>query len=109
MVYFGGEFSHAIRKLPKSGEFRVQDHHGGTVAPHTPAAEEHSAAAAALAASPAATTYARVDLVRLDGAPVVMELELIEPVLFLSHATAGSRRFAEILRSVVEASADPGA
>ena len=102
MVYFGGEFSHAIRKLPKSGEYRVQDHHGGTVEPHVPIAEELDAAAAALAASPAPTVYARVDLVRLDGSPAVMELELIEPALFLSHSNAGNRRFAEILKHLLE-------
>ena len=102
IIYFGGAFSHAIRKLPKSGEFRVQDHHGGTVELHVPSAEELGAAAAALAASPAPTVYARVDLVRLDGGPAVMELELIEPALFLSHSNAGKRRFAEILKHALE-------
>ena len=99
MIYFDGEFSHAIRKLPKPGEFRVQDHHGGTVHPHVPSVEELDVSAAALAATPGATMYARVDLVSLDDGPVVMELELIEPALFLSSSPEGTRRFADKLCS----------
>jgi glutathione synthase/RimK-type ligase-like ATP-grasp enzyme len=101
MIYFDGEFSHAIRKLPTAGEYRVQDHYGGTVHPHVPTVEEHGVSTAALAATPKDTMYARVDLVSLDDRPVVMELELIEPVLFLSSSPDGTQRFAEILYSAV--------
>ena len=101
MIYFGGEFSHAIRKRPKPGEYRVQDHHGGTVHPHVPSIEEHDAASAALSATPRATMYARVDLVSLDNKPVVMELELIEPALFLPSSPAGTQQFAEKLCSII--------
>ncbi len=101
MIYFGGEFSHAIRKRPKSGEYRVQDHHGGTVHPHVPTIEEQDTASAALSVTPKATMYARVDLVSLDNKPVVMELELIEPALFLSSSPSGTQKFAEKLCSVI--------
>jgi hypothetical protein len=66
-----------------------------------PTVEEHGVSTAALAATPKDTMYARVDLVSLDDRPVVMELELIEPVLFLSSSPDGTQRFAEILYSAV--------
>ncbi|MCK6377019.1 MAG: hypothetical protein L6Q69_23395, partial [Zoogloea sp.] len=84
LIYFGGTFSHAIRKQPAAGDYRVQDMYGGTNHPYQPAADEVALATLALSATPAPTTYARVDMVRLpDGRPAVMELELIEPELFL--------------------------
>jgi len=97
LVYFGGRYSHAIRKLPKAGEFRVQDMYGGTVAAHEPDAEARALAAAALALAPAATAYARVDMVRHQGSLVIMELELIEPELFLPYAAGAAGQFAQTL------------
>lgn len=87
VMLFGGVFSHAIVKRPKAGDYRVQPHLGGSeqgcVAPDGAIDLAH----AALAAAPAAAAYARVDMVRLpDGRLAVMELELIEPSLWLQHA-----------------------
>ncbi|WP_298626313.1 hypothetical protein [uncultured Zoogloea sp.] len=98
LIYFGGAFSHAIRKQPAAGDYRVQDMYGGTNHPYQPAADEVELATLALSATPAPTTYARVDMVRLpDGRPAVMELELIEPELFLGVAPEAPARFAEVL------------
>ncbi len=98
LIYFGGAFSHAIRKQPAAGDYRVQDMYGGTNHPYQPAADEVELATLALSATPAPTTYARVDMVRLpDGRPAVMELELIEPELFLGVAPEAPGRFAEVL------------
>jgi glutathione synthase/RimK-type ligase-like ATP-grasp enzyme len=94
LIYFGGQFSHAIRKLPASGDYRVQEHHGGSVVPHEPTDDEFAVAAATLAAAPAATAYARVDLVHVDGSAAVMELEAIEPQLFLDRDPGAASRFA---------------
>jgi O-ureido-D-serine cyclo-ligase len=45
------------------------------------------------------TTYARVDIVeRTDGEPALLELELLDPVLFFVHHPAGASRFADVLR-----------
>ena len=80
----------------------MQDIYGGTVQACTPAADELALAAAALVVTPVPTTYARVDLVRLsDGRPAVMELELIEPELFLGATPEAAPRFAEVLRNYV--------
>lgn len=99
LIYFGGAFSHAIRKVPAAGDYRVQDMYGGTNHAYAPAADEVALATRALAETPAPTAYARVDMVRLpDGRPAVMELELIEPELFLGVAPDAPARFAEVLR-----------
>ena len=59
-------------------------------------------AKAALAAAPAEATYARVDMVRdADGALAVIELELIEPALWLQHAPDGGEGFAAAVKSAV--------
>lgn len=83
LMVIGGRCTHAVRKIAKPGDFRVQDDHGGTVHPHTPTAEEIAFAEAAVAACPQSPLYARVDAVRDDeGRLSLMELELVEPELF---------------------------
>lgn len=98
LVYFGGRFSHAIRKQPAAGDFRVQDMYGGTVHPHQPTEAELAVADAVLARTPAPSTYARIDLVEFAGAPALMEAELIEPELFLGATAEAAMNFARVLR-----------
>jgi glutathione synthase/RimK-type ligase-like ATP-grasp enzyme len=107
LFYFGGVFSHAIIKRPAKGDFRVQEQYGGR--------EEAAAApdqALALAKRAFATTaaitqtgtlaYARVDVLRdSDGIFRLMELELIEPSLFLRFAPDQGADFAKALLSAV--------
>ncbi|WP_428631104.1 ATP-grasp domain-containing protein [Sphingopyxis sp.] len=87
LFYFSGKFSHAIVKRPASGDFRVQEQFGGREEPWQPNESARDLAMMALAAAPALPVYARVDMVG-DGAGRlhIMELELIEPSLFLHHA-----------------------
>jgi hypothetical protein len=97
LIFFDGDFSHAVRKVPAPGDFRVQEEYGGTVAAHDPSPPEMVVARSVLDAAPEASTYARIDLVGDPDAPMLMEAELIEPFLFLgSHAPAVGR-FAEVL------------
>ena len=95
LMLFGGEYSHAVMKRPKSGDFRVQEYLGGVTRPcKAPPAGAVKLAQAALAAAPAEATYARVDIVPDDqGVLRIMELELIEPSLFLDHAPDGGAAF----------------
>lgn len=101
-VYLGGHFSHAFRKGPllKVGDGTVS----GLFAPEAITAREADAserrvAQAACDAIPFdGPLYARVDLIRDDrGAPVVLELELTEPSLYLNHAPGSAQRFASVL------------
>ena len=95
LLYFGGRFSHAIRKRPQPGDFRVQPEHRGIITPHIPEADEIEAAERVLAAVEEDLLYARVDLVRSGrGAPELIEIELIEPDLYLGYDPAEGRAFA---------------
>jgi glutathione synthase/RimK-type ligase-like ATP-grasp enzyme len=87
IMLFGGEYSHAIVKRPKAGDYRVQPHLGGSELACTPPPRSIELAKAALAAAPAEAAYARVDMIRDgSGALAIIELELIEPALWLQHA-----------------------
>ena len=104
IFFFGGERAHAVRKVAAAGDFRVQREYGGAFTPAQPDADQLAVARAALAAAPELPLYARVDLVRdAAGAPRVMELELVEPDLYLDlapDAGAGfAARLAETMRS----------
>ena len=91
-------------KRPKAGDFRVQPHLGGTTVTCAAPAGGIEIARAALAATPAKATYARVDMVP-DGSGnlMIMELELVEPALFLDHAPDGGAAFAKAILSLAGA------
>lgn len=108
LIYFDGQFSHAIRKgpllLPDADATRAlfaAEH----IQPRTPGADERALADRVIAALPDMVdatyplAYARVDLIRADdGTPCVLELELAEPSVFLDHDPAAAERFAAVLR-----------
>lgn len=94
LMLFDGEFSHAVVKRPKSGDFRVQPHLGGVTLPSRAPPGAERLARQALAAAPADATYARVDIIPDDeGTLRIMELELIEPALYLDHSPDGGAAF----------------
>jgi len=93
LFYFGGRYSHAIRKVPKPGDFRVQEEHGGNLSAFTPDPALRAVGDAAMKALDVTPLYARVDLVLWHGAPVSMECELVEPSLYLEFDTAAPQRF----------------
>jgi hypothetical protein len=96
LVYVAGAFSHAIRKRPSPGDFRVQPEHAGIITPHAPAPDERAAADSILAAVDEDLLYARVDICRDSaGAPVLMELELVEPDLYFQHDPESGAAFAD--------------
>jgi glutathione synthase/RimK-type ligase-like ATP-grasp enzyme len=103
LMVIGGKETHAVRKVAKPGDFRVQDDHGGTVHDHHPSAEQVALAEKAIAACSPSPAYGRVDMVRNnDGEWVVMELELIEPELWLRHHPPAADHFAEALKAQLE-------
>ena len=107
LFLFGGELSHAVVKRPKAGDFRVQPDHGGTEERCAPPEGALELARAALAAAPAEAIYARVDmLVGNDGALQIIELELIEPALFLHCAPEAKSRFAGAVLSAAQRPAE---
>ena len=96
LIFIDGEFSHAVVKRPAAGDYRVQEEFGGTAEPGEPPAAVLAGAAAALDALDPRTqpVYARVDGILVNGRFLLMELELIEPYLFLQAEPAAPRRLA---------------
>lgn len=100
LFYFGGIYSHSILKVPKSGDFRVQEEHGGRLLTVDASDEQQDIAQRALAAMPTEALYARVDLVRQRDKWAIMELELIEPSLYFNLDAASPERFVKALCEV---------
>lgn len=98
MVFIDGRYSHAVNKRPKAGDFRSQPEFGSAVTRHEPSKAEHAVAEAALELTGGFLLYARVDLVRgLDGKPVVIELELTEPCLYLNWSDTAADVLADAI------------
>ncbi|MCY7271130.1 MAG: hypothetical protein LH485_03615 [Sphingomonas bacterium] len=104
IILFGGKFSHAVLKTPMAGDFRVQPHLGGADQFAVPPRGSIELAMAALAVAPAPALYARADMIaNAVGALKIMELELIEPALFLHHAPDKGVAFASAVRTAAAA------
>ncbi len=101
MIYFGGRYSHGILKVPKRGDFRVQEEHGADIRPVEPEPALRAAADAAISAVGRKLLYARADLVRSGDSFRVMELELVEPSLYLRTTPAAADRFADEIAALV--------
>lgn len=100
LIYFNGTFSHAILKTPKAADFRVQEEHGGVIRATSPEPLLCRRADAIMATFADQPLYARVDLVRTaDDDFALMELELIEPSLYLSYDDEAAERFAASITS----------
>lgn len=94
-VFLGRQFSHAVRKRPGNGDFRVQTEFGGSVEPFAPSADLIAQAERIAATLGDEWLYARVDCVVRDERLMLMELEATEPSLFLDAVSA--ERFADAL------------
>jgi len=95
LFFFGGEYSHTIQKTPRPGDFRVQEEHGADIRSVTPTQELIDTAQQVLSLVEPQPVYVRADFVR--GATenyLLMELEMIEPSLYLRTDDGASARFA---------------
>jgi glutathione synthase/RimK-type ligase-like ATP-grasp enzyme len=98
LFYFNGEYSHAILKTPKIGDFRAQEEHGGIIRAAKPAAKLLATGTKIMQYISPTPLYARADFVRTsDGEFAVVELELIEPSMYLREAAHAPRMFAEAI------------
>jgi glutathione synthase/RimK-type ligase-like ATP-grasp enzyme len=98
-IYIDGVYSHAVLKRPAPGDFRVQQEHGGSAELFIPPrgllkqADEIAASVSQVHKS----LYCRLDAVAKDNRLLLMELELIEPELFLGLAESAAERFARAI------------
>ena len=103
LILFGENYSHAVRKKAKTGDFRVQDDHGGTLHDHDASDEEILFAQACLKACPELPSYARVDLFYDNNGKIALgELELIEPELWFRRRPESAVLFANELKNVYD-------
>lgn len=96
LFYFNCKFSHAIQKVPKQDDFRVQEEHGAEIVSVTAQDSLLKTGQRVIDMVSPAPVYARADFVRgTDGRFLLMELELIEPSMYLRMNRHAPRRFAE--------------
>ncbi len=98
-VYIDGQFSHAALKRPAAGDFRVQQEHGGSAELFHPSAVllNQMDRIATIVPQVRNSLYCRIDAIARDGKLVLMELELIEPELFLGLAEGAAARFTKAI------------
>lgn len=100
LIYFNKQFSHALLKVPKAGEFRVQEEFGGAIIPMKPDEKLLATGNKIIAAVSDDLLYARVDLVPFDNHYALMELELIEPALYFRTDVTAVDNFSKALNYV---------
>jgi glutathione synthase/RimK-type ligase-like ATP-grasp enzyme len=101
LLFFDGVFSHAVCKRPQAGDYRVQFQFGGTHENATASEDLVAQARRCIEHAPAATVYARVDGVVRNGSFLLMELEIFEPLMFLSRHPEAPARFARAIARAV--------
>lgn len=97
MMFIDGEFSHAVRKTPTAGDFRVQATYGGASIADQPSDAVLAAAKDALDAAPSPWMYARVDGVETASGFMLLELEMLEPSFFFAYTATGAAGFASAI------------
>lgn len=97
IVFFDGEYSHAVLKKPSPGDFRVQEELGGHAEPQDPSLEIVEQARRVVSQVPQPLLYARIDGIERDGGFVLMELEINEPFLYIGSSSGAAERFANAI------------
>jgi glutathione synthase/RimK-type ligase-like ATP-grasp enzyme len=82
LIFFGGKYSHAVIKKPKIGDMRAHPMWGASMGRYDAPVDERRLAEDALEVVGEPTEYARVDVMRGRKGPLIIEVELIEPMLF---------------------------
>lgn len=97
LFYFNKKLSHAVSKVPKAGDFRVQEEFGGIITLFNPSSELLQLGEQILSNISDDLLYARIDLVKYQDQYVVMELELIEPSLYFRKSPESILNFKQAL------------
>ena len=102
LIIIGGKYTHAVKKIAKKGDFRVQDDHGGKVIECNPSIEEIKFAEECIERCPYDCTYARVDIIYDNNNNIsISELELIEPELWFRHNQESAIQLATQVRKLL--------
>lgn len=98
-MFFEGEYSHSVVKLPQKNDFRVQVEHGGRTLAYQASSSLIGQVQKIINLYPNKSLYARVDGIIREGIFYLMELELIEPELFFDIHPSALARFAQAIES----------
>jgi glutathione synthase/RimK-type ligase-like ATP-grasp enzyme len=101
-IFLGGKYSHTIIKKPKNGDFRVQQIFGGTIETVSPDEIYIEEAKKYISRYAKDTLYARVDGLMVEGSFMLMELELVEPFLYLSYHPDAVERYYTALKEKLD-------
>ncbi len=103
LVLIDGKFTHAVLKIAKKGDFRVQDDFGGTVYEYIPTKAEIEFAEKAVEACNPKPIYARVDMFTdNNGQLALVEFELIEPELWFRNNPKAADQLAIAIKKLVD-------
>ena len=100
LLYFNKKFSHALLKVPRPGDFRVQIEWGGTIESYTPSPELFKLCENIMKAIPENLLYARIDVIPFENTFALMELELIEPALYFRTSAQAPLNFTKAFLDV---------
>ena len=103
LIIIDGEFTHAVKKIAKKGDFRVQDDFGGSVHTYKPTTKEIAFAEIAVKACNSKPIYARVDMFTdNDGQLAIAELELFEPELWFRNNPKAADKLAVAIKKLFD-------
>lgn len=101
-MVFGGRYSHAVQKIARKGDFRVQDNFGGTVHHYNASKNEIEFVEKTISSCPLMPVYARVDALWDNNGDLCLgELEIIEPELWFRMDTEAAVRFTEAVKNYI--------
>ena len=94
LLYYGGKFSHSVIKNVKRGDIRAHPDHGAEVSLYEPSEEEIEVGHRVLDVIEYQTEYARLDMIPSENGPIVIEIELIDPMMFFNHQPKTAENYA---------------
>ncbi len=100
IFFFNSKYSHACKKVPKLGDFRVQEEHGGLITSYSPSAVEIDFAASVLKVIDENLLYSRIDYLMTPNGPQLIELELIEPSLYFRTNAQAASNFIKAIQKI---------
>ena len=101
ILFFRGQYSHAVLKKPKKDDFRIQSQFGGQYQSFTPESSIIKTAENIVKTFGGELLYARVDGILKEGKFLLMEIELIEPDLYFDYAPEAKKNYLKALESMV--------
>lgn len=100
-IFLAGRYSHCVLKLPKSDDFRIQHYYGGTIQNYEPKTQHIADALGFVDLYAGGCLYARVDGLLVKGTFLLMELELIEPFLYMEQHPEAYQHYYEALLNLI--------